>query len=80
MRYGTVDAAAGVAAGPRAASTNAVAIRRSRLVARTPGDERNGRRLGIVKYRFFNRHFRGLASARTGSPIEGPELHVTAQY
>jgi len=32
-----------------------------------------------VEYRFFNRHFRGLAFARTERSIEGPELHVTAQ-
>ena len=69
MRYGTVDAAAGVGAAPRAASTSAAAIR-----------VRNGRRLGIVEYQFFNRHFRRLASARARSPIEGPELHEAAQF
>jgi len=48
-------------------------------VAISANDERNGRRLDIVEYRFFNRHFRGLTSARTERSIEGPELHVTAQ-
>jgi hypothetical protein len=47
-------------------------------VAARPGDERNGWRLGIVEYRFFNRHFPGLTSPRVEEPIEGPELHRTA--
>ena len=71
MRYGTVDAAAGVIADASMASRHARAIRVL---------ERNGRRRGIVKYQFFNRHFHGLASARAASPLDGPELHVLARF
>src|SRR4051812_31634871 len=71
VRYGTVDAAAGVATADSVASRHATAIRVL---------ERKGRRRGIVEYQSFNRHFRGLASARAAGPIDGPELHVTARF
>src|SRR3954467_3695327 len=69
VRYGTVEARAGA---PRAL-TRATVAARSRAGRRT-ADDRRGNGLGIVEYRFINRHFTAGPWTRARPPLDQPGL------